>query len=124
MNTQLKNQWIALEEQCHILLKEKIAEHNQTNDHPLSRALISSQLTFCKDGVLINKRSSSESKGGISVMFNDMATSEIKAKMLALNSQKQNHSYLYSYKFEEVNHYNPKEIVEQHLNNLLNTKKG
>nr|WP_299201361.1 hypothetical protein [uncultured Brumimicrobium sp.] len=116
MNTQPKNQWIALEEQYHKLLKEKVNQYNASSNSPIPQPLITSQLTFCKDGIVIHKLSEPHLKSGISIIVNNSSIAEIQ-RLETIESENSNGLYnsLGVFHFDEINDYNPEQIVEKDL---------
>ncbi|RFC54790.1 hypothetical protein [Brumimicrobium aurantiacum] len=123
METQLKNQWIDLEEQYHTLLKEKVKEHNLKNTTKIPTPVISSQLIFCKDGIVIHKLSEPHLKSGISIIVNNSSIAEIK-QLKTIESENSNGLYnsLGVFHFDQINDYNPEQIVEKDFEIIASPK--
>lgn len=120
MKTELKNEWIALEEKYHTLLKEKVNQHNLRNNTSIPQPEITSQLIFCKDGIVINKHSEPLFKSGISVLVNNKTIVEVKEmKMLKTNSNENFYNYTEAYSLDEINFYQPEVVVEKDLINIF-----
>ena len=123
MTTNLKNEWIALEEECLQLLNEKINQHNLKNTFALSHPSIHSQITFRSDSVLIKKHNSSNFKSGISVKVFDKTIEETKVlNQITDDSNKENiNSYLLitEYKKEDITKYNTQKAAQVNFESLL-----
>lgn len=78
MNTTLKNEWITLEEKYQTILKEKIEQFNLNNTNTVKPSSISSQLTFCTDGVQIKRYVNPDFNSGISVKSYKKTLAEMK----------------------------------------------
>ncbi|PWH86402.1 hypothetical protein [Brumimicrobium oceani] len=116
MNTQLKNQWIALEEKYHKLLKEKVNQYNSSSNSPIPQPIITSQLTFCKDGIVIHKLSEPHLKSGISIIVNNSSIAEVK-ELKSMKGENSNGFYhsIDVFHFDQIDDYNPEQIVEKDL---------
>lgn len=123
MNTQLKNEWIALEKKCQNFLKEKIIQHNKKNSNPLPHPAISSQMTFCKDGVIIKKHKNSDLQNRISVKVFDKTIEEIKISERTDKNLDKNINQLFSpiseYQLLNITEYIPIEIAEKDFSEVL-----
>ncbi|WP_107040047.1 hypothetical protein [Brumimicrobium mesophilum] len=75
MKTELKNQWIALEEKYQATLNEKVEVNNSTS---IKQPNITSQLTFCTDGVQIRRYINPDFQKGISVKSYKKTLAEMK----------------------------------------------
>lgn len=123
MKTELKNEWIALEEKYHSLLKEKVNQHNLKNTTTPLHTAISSQIIFCSDGVIIKKLNHPELNSGISFKVYSQSIAEIKTlNQLSSNLNESNHSLLpiAEYKMDEISNYNPEEIAKNDFATVLN----
>ncbi|RYM33455.1 hypothetical protein ERX46_10975 [Brumimicrobium glaciale] len=124
MNTNLKNQWIALEEEYQALLKEKVNKHNLNNTSNIIHPSISSQMTFCSDGVIIKKLNNGLHRSGISVKVFDKTIAEMKTLDQIKNGSNGTSDKLYlpiiEYKKEEIAGYNPKEAADQDFSIVIN----
>lgn len=78
MKTELKNQWIALEEKYQAVLNEKVDAFNLNNSTTKNQTKISSQLTFCTDGVQIRRYVNPDFYRGISVKSYKKTLAEMK----------------------------------------------
>lgn len=118
MDTQLKNQWIALEAEYQSFLKEKITQHNSKNNIPTVHPSISSKMTFCKDGVIIKKLTNSDIHKGISFKVFDKTIAEMKDT--GLTSQlKKSSEHILAFEVGEIKDYKPAEIAEKDFKEVL-----